>query len=133
MSLMTAKEVFEGNRGFQLRFEARGNRVLFNNPFFLFGDDREPPPMELLLTVTAVGGNYGEVLNAEEVARYVAEVLNAKVYVPLSSRNANQRPENCGFSNEDLECLGCGVKLGLVKEGRCYGVEGKEALKTNVE
>ena len=29
------------------------------------------------------------------------------------------RPEHCGRSNEDLECLGCGHKLGLLKDGEC--------------
>ncbi len=38
-------------------------------------------------------------------------------------------PEGCGVSNEDLECLGCGIKIGCVKSGHCYAVEGKAALK----
>lgn len=38
-------------------------------------------------------------------------------------------PTGCGMCNEDLECLGCGVKLGCVEPGHCYAVEGKSALK----
>lgn len=45
-------------------------------------------------------------------------------------RAALYPPQNCGFTNEDLECLGCGVKLRLLKPGHCYAVEGSRALKT---
>ena len=37
-------------------------------------------------------------------------------------------PVGCGQSNEDLECLGCGAKLGCIKPGHCYAVEGERAL-----
>lgn len=37
-------------------------------------------------------------------------------------------PKGCGVSNEDLECLGCGVKIGCVKSGHCYAVEGEASL-----
>lgn len=29
------------------------------------------------------------------------------------------RPDGCGRSNEDLECLGCGYKLGAIRRGTC--------------
>lgn len=38
-------------------------------------------------------------------------------------------PEGCQSSNEDLECLGCGYKLGCIKDGHCYAVLGSDALK----
>lgn len=38
-------------------------------------------------------------------------------------------PEGCGLSNEDLECLGCGQKLGCIKPGHCYAVDGQAAFK----
>ena len=43
--------------------------------------------------------------------------------------NPGLRPEHCGFVNEDLECLGCGVKLGCVKKGFCYRLDGQRAFK----
>lgn len=45
-------------------------------------------------------------------------------------RAAAHPPQDCGFMNEDLECLGCGVKLRLLEPGHCYAVEGSDALKT---
>jgi hypothetical protein len=41
---------------------------------------------------------------------------------------AQSPPKDCGVSNEDLECLGCGVKIGCLKKGSCYAVEGEAAL-----
>jgi len=38
------------------------------------------------------------------------------------------RPSHCGFSDEDLCCLGCGQKLGCIQPGHCYAVEGQAAL-----
>lgn len=38
-------------------------------------------------------------------------------------------PVNCRMSNEDLECLGCGIKIGRLKLGHCYAVEGEASLK----
>lgn len=38
-------------------------------------------------------------------------------------------PSGCGFSDVDLTCEGCGCKLGSLKPGRCYAVEGNAALK----
>ena len=32
-------------------------------------------------------------------------------------------PEGCGFCTEDLECLGCGRKLRLLKPGECGAEE----------
>lgn len=45
------------------------------------------------------------------------------VEVPRPTR----RPEDCGMSNEDFECLGCGVKLGCLNDGKCYAVDGETA------
>lgn len=56
--------------------------------------------------------------------RVIGGVLRA-VEVP----RPKYRPSDCGFSNEDLECLGCGHKLGCIKSGHCYAVEGRGALK----
>lgn len=42
-----------------------------------------------------------------------------------------RRPHECGVSNEDLECLGCGEKIGLIKLGHCYYLEGRAALKSS--
>ena len=39
------------------------------------------------------------------------------------------KPKNCHRLNVVWECLGCGVKIELIKPGRCYAVEGEEALK----
>jgi len=51
------------------------------------------------------------------------------VHVEVCSPQPKHRPADCGFSNEDLECLGCGMKLGLIKDGHCYKVEGSAALE----
>ena len=59
--------------------------------------------------------------------RVVSGVLRA-VEVP----RPKIRPEDCGFSNEDLECLGCGEKLGCIVPGRCWAVEGNSVLKARV-
>lgn len=48
---------------------------------------------------------------------------------PVERSRPKTPPKECGFSNEDLECLGCGTKLGCVKPGHCYVVEGSAALK----
>ncbi len=41
------------------------------------------------------------------------------------------RPRDCMISTEDLECVGCGVKLRLLKPGECYHetCEKEEAVK----
>ncbi len=51
-------------------------------------------------------------------------------YLSLVENRPKSPPQDCGFSNEELECLGCGEKLGCIKGGHCYAVEGKDALKT---
>lgn len=50
---------------------------------------------------------------------------------PTAVRLRKAPPSQCGFSTEDLDCLGCGVKLGCVKPGHCYAVEGKRALRSH--
>jgi hypothetical protein len=39
----------------------------------------------------------------------------------MSSNTPRHAPRDCGMSNEELECLGCGKKLGCVRAGidRC--------------
>ncbi|MDP3999500.1 MAG: hypothetical protein Q8P76_02825 [bacterium] len=59
------------------------------------------------------------------VFRVVNGVLQA-VEVP----RPKTPPRDCGFSNEQLECLGCGAKLGCIKSGHCYAIEGESAYKT---
>jgi hypothetical protein len=39
------------------------------------------------------------------------------------------QPRDCKMIDEDLECLGCGVKVGCVEPGHCYAMEGKSAYK----
>jgi len=41
-------------------------------------------------------------------------------------------PESCGMSNENLECLGCGVKIGTFKSGLCYAGFGERALHCTI-
>lgn len=48
---------------------------------------------------------------------------------PLEYARPKSPPRDCGSSNEDLECLGCGEKLGHIAPGHCYLVEGKVAFK----
>lgn len=48
---------------------------------------------------------------------------------PVKYARPESPPRDCGFSNEDLECMGCGTKLGCVVPGHCYLVEGEDALK----
>ena len=48
-------------------------------------------------------------------------------FVPLE--RPKRKPEDCGMSNEELECLGCGRKLGCIRPGHCYAVEGQSAFK----
>ena len=59
------------------------------------------------------------------VYRVVGCVLN-----PVREKRPDRPPEHCHISNEDLECLGCGVKLGCIKSGHCYFVEGEAAKKS---
>lgn len=53
------------------------------------------------------------------------------VLQPVTSPRPKRPPHDCGLSNEDLECLGCGQKLGCIKPDHCYAVEGKKALKSS--
>ena len=47
----------------------------------------------------------------------------------MSDMTNKHRPRDCGFCNEDGECLGCGEKIRLVESGKCYAVDGTSALK----
>lgn len=60
-------------------FEAKGNRIFFKNGFRLFGDDGEDAPEEVLLTVQSIGGNYGTVVEAAELARFLTNTLNRRL------------------------------------------------------
>ncbi len=51
------------------------------------------------------------------------------VYQPIEVPRPTSRPRDCCSSNEDLECLGCGKKLGCIEPGHCYLVEGQASLK----
>jgi len=51
------------------------------------------------------------------------------VIQPVVEERPTRRPAGCGSVNEDLECLGCGEKMGCVIPGHCYAVEGEAAKK----
>lgn len=59
----------------------------------------------------------------------VAYEVKGGCFQPVERPRPKSPPRDCGFSNEDLECLGCGVKLGCIKPGHCYLVEGEVARK----
>jgi len=51
---------------------------------------------------------------------------------PVEIGRPTTPPRECGFTNEDLECMGCGQKLGCIQPGHCYAVEGEDAFKWNI-
>ena len=71
-------------------FEARGNRVVFRNGFRLFGDDGEDPPEETLVVAQQIGGNYGTVVDASDVAQLIADLLNQNLS-PLKVAEAQRK------------------------------------------
>lgn len=64
---------------------------------------------------------------ADDKMRIVYRVVDG-VYRPIREPRPEQRPRNCGASDQDCDCLGCGIKLGRVKNDHCYAVEGEKAL-----
>jgi hypothetical protein len=42
-------------------------------------------------------------------------------------------PRDCRFCTEDLECLGCGEKIGPMTEGYCGYVEGVKRQRREAE
>jgi len=70
---VAAGEIFENLK----EFSAKENRVVFKNPFFLFGDEpKDEAPEEVLITTHAIQGNYGEIVSANDVAIFIADLLN---------------------------------------------------------
>ncbi|MBI2635554.1 MAG: hypothetical protein HYW79_03370 [Parcubacteria group bacterium] len=70
---MAAGEIFENLK----EFSSKENKVVFKNPFFLFrGESKDEAPEEVLITTHAIEGNYGEVVSANDVATFIADLLN---------------------------------------------------------
>jgi hypothetical protein len=66
-------------------FEAKGDRVVYLNNFFLSGDEQDCAPEETLLTAQTVKGNYGTVIEAHNVAQTIADFLNENLSRRLPS------------------------------------------------
>lgn len=50
--------------------------------------------------------------------------MDSRIYAdeaPVDAVVIVRRPAHCGRSNEDLECLGCGYKLGVIGRRRRNG------------
>ena len=68
-------------------------------------------------------------MNTNPDATVVVYEVRGGCLQPVERPRPKSQPRDCGFANEDLECLGCGMKLGCVNPGPCYFVEGEAALK----
>lgn len=60
---------------------------------------------------------------AEQFARSVAARQLQNQGTSAATAKPFVRPEHCGASNEELECLGCGWKLGVVRHRGICGAE----------
>ena len=62
----------------RLVFEARGNRVVFKNRWYLFAEDPvSEAPEEILLVAESIGGNYGPMMSGAAVAQHIVSLLNS--------------------------------------------------------
>lgn len=72
-----------------------------------------------------VRGNYGWVdgVYYDDLGEAIDELIKESTANPEAETKPEPEvsPENCGRSNEDLECLGCGHKLGEIGHRRLSG------------
>ena len=82
-----------------------------------------------------LGDSIDTVSGREELAKKVADstrtimAYSGGILQPVTVPRPKEPPRHCGSSNEDLECLGCGCKIGCLEPGHCYAVEGRAAYR----